>query len=229
MPRNWIEEMSLPRDREEDFRITILNLIQDQVRVVLDGYRLLLDMLEQFLKGEQMSIIEEIYQKILKNDEKAKEANRLVEREISRIGAILTSRENFVRLTLEVDRIADITEGAAFRIVNLSRMKTRLGKETCKLFLSLGEAVLTTLNSMRQALLATTLNSSSLIEKIVETEANEKRADEIYRQLDLEILKSNLQIAQLLLCREVAEMIEDVSDHAERVTDILRTLTIVPV
>jgi len=38
-----------------------------------------------------------------------------------------------------------------------------------------------------------------------------------------------MQIAQLLLCREVAEMIEDISDHAERITDILRTLTIVPV
>ncbi len=221
--------MSLPRDREEDFRIAILNLIQDQVRVVLDGYRLLLNMLEQFLKGEQANIVEEFYQKILKNDEKAKEMNRLVEREISRVGAILTSRENFVRLTLEVDRIADITEGAAFRIMNLSRMKTKLGKDTCKLFLTLGEAVLATLNSMRQALLATTMNSASLSEKIAETEVNEKKADEVYRQLDLEILKSNMQIAQLLLCREVAEMIEDISDHAERITDILRTLTIVPV
>jgi uncharacterized protein Yka (UPF0111/DUF47 family) len=224
-----IGKMSLPRDREEDFRIAILNLIQDQVRVVLDGYRLLLDMLEQFLRGEQASAIEEFYQKILRNDEKAKEMNRLVEEEISKVGAILTSRENFVRLTLEVDRIADITEGAAFRIMNLSRMKTKLGKETCKPFLTLGEAVLATLNSMRQALLATTLNSSSLAEKIAETEANEKKADDIYRQLDLELLKSNLHIAQLLLCREVAEMIEDVSDHAERVADILRTLTIIPV
>lgn len=220
--------MSLPRDREEDFRITILNFIQDQVRIVLEGYRILLDMLEQFLEGEKTSVIEEIYQKILKNDEEAKKANRLVENEISKIGAILTSRETFVRLTLEVDRIADITEGAAFRIVNLSKMKTKLGKETCKLFMNLGEAVLATLNSMRQALLATTLNSSSLGEKIRETETNEKKADEIYRQLDLEILKSNLQIAQLLLCREVAEMIEDISDHAERVADILQTLAIIP-
>ncbi|RLG03183.1 MAG: hypothetical protein DRN54_03295 [Thaumarchaeota archaeon] len=221
--------MSLPRDREEDFRITILNLIQDQVRVVLEGYRALLDMLEQFLKGEKTKNIEEIYERILKNDEKAKEMNRLVEREISNVGALLTSRENFVRLTLEIDRIADITEGAAFRLVNLSKMKTKLNKETCKLFMELGEAVLETLVSMRQALLATTLNSSSLNEKIKETEIREKHTDEIYRKLDLELLKSKLQISQLLLCREVAEMIEDISDHAERVADVLRALTVVPI
>ena len=53
--------MSLPRDREEDFRVTIFNLIQDQVRVVLEGYRALLDMLEQFLKGEKVKKIEEHY------------------------------------------------------------------------------------------------------------------------------------------------------------------------
>ncbi len=221
--------MSLPRDREEDFRITILNLLQDQVRVVLDGYRTLLDMLEQFLRGEKSKTIEELYEKILRNDEKAKEMNRLVEKEISNVGALLSSRENFVRLTLEIDRIADITEGAAFRLVNLSRMKTKLHKDTCNLFLELGQAVLETLISMRQALLATTLNSSSLNEKIKETEINEKRTDDIYRDLDLELLKSNLHISQLLLCREVAEMVEDISDHAERVTDILRALTVAPI
>ena len=218
--------MSLPRDREEDFRINILNLIQDQVRVVLEGYRLLLDMLEQFLGGEKSKVLEELYQKILKNDEKAKEMNRVIEREISNVGALLTSRENFIRLTSEIDRIADITEGAAFRLLNLGKMKAKLDKNTCKNFLDLGNAVLSTLRSMREALLATTLNSSSLSEKIKETEANEKRADEIYRNLDLDLLRSNLHIAQLLLCREIAGMIEDISDHAERVTDILRALTV---
>jgi len=218
--------MSLPRDREEDFRINILNLVQDQIRVVLEGYRTLLDMLENFLNGEKPKTLEELYEKILKNDERAKEMNRIIEREISNVGALLTSRENFIRLTSEIDRIADITEGAAFRLLNLSRMKTKLGKDVRRNFMELGNAVLSTLLSVREALLATTLNSSSLMEKIKETEANEKKADEIYRTLDLDILKSNLQIGQLLLCREVAEMIEDISDHAERVADILRALAV---
>ena len=95
--------MSLPRDREEDFRINILNLIQDQIRVVLEGYRTLLDMLENFLNREKPKTLEELYEKILKNDERAKEMNRIIEREISNVGALLTSRENFIRLTSEID------------------------------------------------------------------------------------------------------------------------------
>lgn len=219
--------MTLPRDREEDFRISILTLLQDQVRVVLEGYKILLDMLEKFVNGEKTSVIEELYQRILKNDERAKEANRAVEREITNVGALLTSLENFIRLTSEIDRIADITEGAAFRILNLSRMNTRLGKVISGLFMNLGEAVLSTLTSMREALLATTLDSSTLQAKIRETEQNEKRCDDLYRGLDVELLKSDLKIPQLLLCREVAEMVEDISDHAERIVEILRALSVV--
>ena len=218
--------MTLPRDREEDFRVNILTIIQDQVRLILEGYKILLDMIERFVNGEKAGVIEEIYTKILKNDEKAKEMNLTVEREITNVGALLSSRENFIRLTAEIDRIADITEGAAFRIVNLTRMKTKLDKSISKLFMELGESVLDTLTSMREALLATTLNSSNLYAKIKDTEENEKKCDELYRKLDLELLRSNLKIPQLLLCREVAEMIEDISDHAERVVDILRALSV---
>ena len=218
--------MTLPRDREEDFRVNILTLIQDQVRIVLEGYKVLLDMLEKFVNGEKTNVIEELYQEILKNDESAKNMNRTVEKEITNVGALLSSRENCVRLTAAIDRIADITEGAAFRILNLSRMKTKLGKNISKLFMDLGQAVLSTLTTMREALLATTLNSSTLYTKIKETEENEKKCDDLYRDLDLELLKSDLKIPQLLLCREVAEMIEDISDHAERIVDILRALSV---
>lgn len=218
--------MTLPRDREEDFRINILTLIQDQVRVVLEGYKMLLDMLENFVNGAKPQVLDEIYQRILKNDENAKEKGRTVEAEISNVGALLSSRENFVRLTATIDRIADTAEGAAFRILSLSKMKTKIGKNIKRLFMELGESVLSTLVAMREALLATTLNSSTLYDKINETELNEKKTDELYRTLDLELLKSDLKIAQLLLCREVAEMIEDISDNAERIADILRALSV---
>lgn len=218
--------MTLPRDREEDFRINILNLIQDQIRAVINGYKLLLDMLESFLNGAKIDVLEEIYLKILKNDEETKERTRLVEREISNVGALLTSRENFIRLISEIDKIADITEGAAFRILSLGKMKTKLGKNVSKLFLDLGHSVLETLTSMREALLATTMNSSLIYEKIDKTEKDEKKSDEIYRALDLELLNSDLRVGQLLLCREIAERIEDIADNAERITDILRAISI---
>jgi len=218
--------MTLPRDREEDFRITILTLIQDQIRKVVDGYKMLLNMLEGFVNGVKSDVLEEYYQRILKNDESAKETSMMIEREINNVGALLTDREDFIRLMSEIDRIADITEGAAFRLLNLSKMKAKFKKDLNKRLMELGENVLATLMKVREALLASTLDSSTFHQKIKETEEYEKRVDELYRSLDLELLKSDLKIAPLLLSREIIGMIEDIADRAERIADILRAISL---
>ncbi|RLG04836.1 MAG: hypothetical protein DRN68_09425, partial [Thaumarchaeota archaeon] len=179
--------MALPRDREEDFRVTILTLIQDQMRKVVDGYRTLLNMLEDFTDGAKTEKLEEYYDKILKNDESAKETSLMIEREINNVGALLTDREGYIRLMTEIDRVSDITEGAAFRLLNLSKMKAEFGKNLNQRFLQLGETVLTALLRAREALLASTLDEATFHQKIKETEEYEKKADELYRVIDLEL------------------------------------------
>lgn len=218
--------MSLPRDREEDFRIRVLTLIQDQIRKVVDNYRVLLDMLETYVKGPDTKALEEYYMKVLKNDESAKETSRIIEREMNNVGALLTDREDFLRLVAEVDKISDTIEGAAFRLVNLGKMKAKMDKNLGKKIMELGEKVLTTLITLRETLLAITLDSETFMRKIRETERCEKEVDEIYRSLDLALLQSNLKIAPLLLMREIVSMLEDMADRAERVADILRALSL---
>ncbi len=218
--------MSLPRDREEDFRIRVLTLIQDQIRKVVDNYRVLLDMLENYVRGPDTKALEEYYTKILKNDESAKETSRVIEREMNNVGALLTDREDFLRLVAEIDKVSDTIEGAAFRLVNLGKMKTKIDKNLGKKIIELGEKVLTTLITLRETLLAITLDPDTFMRKIRETEKCEKEVDEIYRSLDLALLQSNLKIAPLLLMREIVSMLEDMADRAERVADILRALSL---
>lgn len=219
--------MALPRDREEDFRIRILTLIQDQIRKVIDTYRLLLNMLESYVRSPDVKTLEEYYDKILRNDESAKETSRLIEKEMNSVGALLTDREDFLRLVAEVDKISDTIEGAAFRLVNLGKMKAKLGKGLNEKIMELGEEVLETLTRLREALLAMTLNAETFLQKVHETEQCEKRVDEIYRYLDLALLQSDLKIAPLLLSREIVGMLEDIADRAERVVDTLRALSLV--
>jgi len=126
----------------------------------------------------------------------------------------------------EIDRVSDITEGAAFRLLSLSKMKAKFGKSLTQKFLQLGEIVLTALLRAREALLASTLDEATFHQKIKEAEEYEKKADELYRVIDLELLQSNLKIAPLLLSREVVGLIEDIADRAERIVDILRAISI---
>lgn len=219
--------MALPRDREEEFRIRILTLTQDQVRKVVDMYKIMLDMLENFVNNVGAGGLEELYQNILRADEGAKDISRIIEMEMNNVGALLTDREDFLRLVAEVDKMADTIEGAAFRLVNLGKMRAKLGKNLNKKLIELGEMVLSTLRKLREAILAITLDANTFQQKIRETEEHEKKVDEIYRSLDLAILQSDLKIAHLLLSREIVAMLEEIADRSERIVDTLRALSLV--
>jgi len=219
--------MYAARERVEDIRSRLINLVQDQIRQVLDIVRKTLQMLEAVSRDEDVKKLEEIYGQILKSDEAEKEARRLVEKEVSEIGAILTNREDFIRLVNGIDKIADIAEGVAFRILSLGKARMKINKDILSQVSRLGEFVLQTVVKLREALFAVTLNSETFLQKTKETEDSERQVDEIYRNLDLIILQSEMKVGQLLLLREIVQMFEDIADKAEESAETLRVLSFV--
>jgi len=215
------------RERIEDYRSRLLSLAQDQIRNVLEIYRKTILMVDCLSKECELRKIEEYYQAVQKSDEAAKESRRLVEKEVSDIGAILTNREDFIRLVNTIDKIADTTEGIAFRVLGLAKSKMKVNNEILDKVMNLCEAVMQTLVKLREALLAVTLNSETFLDKIKETEMAERMVDEIYRNLDLYILQSDMKVGQLLLLREIVSMLEDVADRAEETAETLRVLSFV--
>jgi predicted phosphate transport protein (TIGR00153 family) len=217
----------MARERVEDYRSRLLSLVQDQIRHVLDLLRKTLLMLEAANREEDLKKLEEIYSQVLKTDEAGKEARRLVEKEVSEIGAILTNREDFIRLVNSIDKIADTAEGVAFRILGLAKARMKINKDILNSMLKLGEVVLQTVTKLREALLAVTLNSDTFMQKTKETEDSERQVDELYRNLDLVILQSDMKVGQLLLVREIVTKLEDIADRAEESADMLRVLSFV--
>jgi len=215
------------REREEEYRIRLLSLTQDQIRRVLDVLRKMSLMIEYLGNDESLQKLEALYQDILKSDESARETKRLIEDEVSNLGALLTNREDFLKLINGIDRIADAGEGVAFRVLSLARAKLKLQKDVVKNMSSLSEGVLHTVNKLREALLAVTLNNETFSTKVKETEDAERSVDEYYRNLDLAILQSEMRIPQLLLSREIVAMLEDIADRAEETVETLRGLSFV--
>lgn len=219
--------MYAARERVEDYRSRLLSLAQDQMRSILEILRKTTLMLEMVSKDTDYKKIEEAYSEILKADEAAKNWRRLVEKEVSEIGAILTNREDFIRLVNGIDKIADISEGVAFRILGLVKSKMRVERDVLAEVLKLGELVLQTVTKLREALLAVTLNSETFFQKIKETEESERKVDDLYRNIDLMILMTDMKIGQLLLVREIVSMLEDIADKAEEAVENLRVLSFV--
>ncbi|MCS7129294.1 MAG: DUF47 family protein [Candidatus Caldarchaeum sp.] len=215
------------RERIEDYRSRLLNLAQDQIRHVLELLRKTTLMLECLNKEPDLKKIDELYSAVLKADEAAKESRRLVEKEVSEIGAILTNREDFIRLVNGIDKIADTAEGVAYRILGLAKARMKIDREILASVAKLGEAVLHSVMKLREAILAVTLNSDTFMQKISETEQAERSVDEMYRNLDLTILQTDMKVGQLLLIREIVSMLEDIADKSEEAGETLRVLSFV--
>ncbi|MEM4287307.1 MAG: DUF47 family protein [Candidatus Caldarchaeum sp.] len=219
--------MYTARERMEDYRARLLSLAQDQIRNVLELLRKTSLMLESLNKDYDVKKMEELYAAVLKSDEAAKESRRLVEKEVSDIGAILANREDFIRLVNGIDRIADTAEGVAYRILGLTKARMKIDRDVLANVLRLCDAVLQSVTKLREALLAVTLNSETFLQKVKETEEAERKVDEIYRNLDLTILQMDMKVGQLLLVREIVSMLEDIADRSEEAVETLRVLSFV--
>ncbi|MEM1964874.1 MAG: DUF47 family protein [Candidatus Caldarchaeum sp.] len=219
--------MYTARERMEDYRARLLSLAQDQIRNVLELLRKTSLMLESLNKDYDVKKMEELYAAVLKSDEAAKESRRLVEKEVSDIGAILTNREDFIRLVNGIDHIADTAEGVAYRILGLTKARMKIDRDVLANVLRLCDAVLQSVTKLREALLAVTLNSETFLQKVKETEEAERKVDEIYRNLDLTILQMDMKVGQLLLVREIVSMLEDIADRSEEAVETLRVLSFV--
>lgn len=221
--------MVLPRDREEEYRSRLMSLVQDQVRKVMETFRTVLTMVENVMNDASLKDMEVLYNEILKHDEAEKEIKRTIEREIANLGALLSAREDILRLVNCLDKIVDFSEGIAYRLLGLIKIKVKVNKDIMKNILHLGEMVYSILGKMREALLAVTLNVETFMKKAEEVESIERNIDEIYRELNFLILQSDMKVGHMLLVREIVSILEDISDKAEESVDILRYFSFIPV
>lgn len=221
--------MVLPRDREEEYRSRLMSLVQDQVRKVMETFRTVLTMVENVMNDASLKDMEVLYNEILKHDEAEKEIKRTIEREIANLGALLSAREDILRLVNCLDKIVDFSEGIAYRLLGLVKIKVKVNKDIMKNILHLGEMVYSILGKMREALLAVTLNVETFMKKAEEVESIERNIDEIYRELNFLILQSDMKVGHMLLVREIVSILEDISDKAEESVDILRYFSFIPV
>ena len=67
--------------------------------------------------------------------------------------------------------------------------------------------------------------STKTLEKAREVETAEHAVDDLYRELELEIISSQTEIPVLILLRDVTQLLEDAADKAEDASDVARILS----
>ncbi|MDH7477072.1 MAG: DUF47 family protein [Candidatus Bathyarchaeota archaeon] len=216
----------LPAETEERVKRRALSVCQDHLRKVLDLTRKVPQMMDCFVKNDKERA-KQLFNEIRSGEDEVDNARRLVSQELAEIGAILLSREDFLRFTNLTSEIADFSEGIAFRLVEIMEHSWNVPMDIKKDLLKLSETVLEAVLKLRETAMVLTYGSSKAMEKAKEVEIAERAVDELYRELEIKLLNSKLDFPALILLRDVLQLLEDSADKAEDAADAARILSFI--
>ena len=218
--------MVLPAETEQRVKRRALNACQENLRKVVDLTRKIPQMVEHFSKGDRESA-RQLFTEIRKDEEEVLKARRMVSQELAEIGAILISREDFLRFTNLSSEIADFSEGIAYYLVEIMEHNWNVPGDIKKDLLKLSEAVFEAVLKLRETMMVLSYGSSKVLEKAKDVEIAERTVDDLYRALAIKVLNSKLDLPVLLLLKDVLQLLENSADKAEDAADTARILSFI--
>ncbi len=218
--------MVLPAETEERVKRRALNVCQDHLRKVVDLTRKVPQMIAFFTKNDKERA-RQLFNEIRSGEDQVDTARRLVSQELAEIGAILISREDFLRFTNLTSEIADFSEGIAFRLVEILEHGWSVPNDIRKELLKLSEAVLEAVMKLRETVMVLNYGPAKTMEKAKDVEIAERNVDTIYRDLEIKLLSSKMDFPALILLRDVIQLLEDSADKAQDAADAARILSFI--
>ncbi len=216
--------MVFPMESEERVKRRALEVCRDHLRKIVEVTRKVQQMVDCFV-NEETDAAKQLLMEIRKSVEEVDAARRTVARELVEIGAILMSREDFLRFTNLASEIADFCEGIAFRLFEIMDRKWKVPLELREGVSKLSEAVLETVLKLRETAMTLNYGSTKTLEKAQEVELAEHIVDDLYRELEIKIISSKMDIPVMILLRDIIQLLEDAADKAEDAADAARIIT----
>ena len=217
--------MVFPVETEERVKRRALSVCQDHLRRVLEVSRKTSLMVDYFVKDDKNSA-RELLAEIRKSEEEVDSARRTVSQELAEIGAILMSREDFLRFTNLTSDIADYCEGIAFRLIQIMERGWKVPNDIKENLILLSDAVFDTISKLRETVMTLNYGTNKALEKTREVDAAERVVDDIFRQLEVDIIASKMDPPPMFLLWTVIQHMEDAADKAKDASDAARILAL---
>ncbi len=183
-------------------------------------------MVEFFASGDKDGA-RRLFSEIRAGEEEVIKARRMVSQELAEIGAILISREDFLRFTNLSSEIADFSEGIAHYLVEIMEHNWVVSPDIKKDLLKLSSVVLDSVLKLRETLMVLNYGPQKTLERAKDVEIAERIVDDHYRALTIKVLSSKLEVPVLLLLRDVLQLLENSADKAEDAADAARTISFI--
>jgi uncharacterized protein Yka (UPF0111/DUF47 family) len=90
----------------------------------------------------------------------------------------------------------------------------------------LSDAVFDTISKLRETVMTLNYGVSKALEKAREVDTAERVVDDLYRQLEVDIIDSKMDLPPLFLLLTVVQHLEDAADKAKNASDAARILAL---
>ena len=217
--------MVFPVETEERVKRKALDVSRDHLREVVDISRKISQLVSSFVNGDKESV-QKLFEDIKTHQNNVDVAQRNVSRELAEIGAILMSREDFLRFTNLSGNIAGYCEGIAFRLLQIMVKGWKVPEQIKEDLGKLSDAVFDTIFKLRETAMTLNYGTQKAMEKAREVDAAERIVDDLYRQLEINLLDSKIDFPLMLLLWTVVQHLEEAADKAKAASDAASILAL---
>jgi hypothetical protein len=194
-----------------------LAVLQDEINRILNAGRVL-STLPKMLVVKDKSGIKTTLEQISSIEDEVENLRRKITRDVADVGGLILNRDNILNTAYTMDEISGYISGIAFKLSNIkvSTIKTsNLDKDLTELI----ELVVDEIYKLNEIIRSLNVDSSKAIELAQETQKIEREIDTKYRIMEIKALNEIHDTKELLLMKDVIELIEEMADKCQEVSD----------
>jgi len=194
-----------------------LAVLQDEINRILNAGRVLSTLPNMLVKKDKTGIKSALEQ-IDAIEAEVENLRRKITRDVADVGGLILNRDNLLNTAYTMDEIGGYITGISFKLANIkvSTMKTsHLDKDLTELI----ELVVDQIYKLNEIIRSLNVDSGKSIELAQETQKIERDIDTKYRIMTITVLNEITDTKELLLMKDVIELIEEMADKCQEVSD----------
>ena len=194
-----------------------LAVLQDEINRILNAGRVLSTLPNMLVKKDKTGIKSALEQ-IDAIEAEVEILRRKITRDVADVGGLILNRDNILNTAYTMDEIGGYITGISFKLANIkvSTIKTsHLDKDLTELI----ELVVDQIYKLNEIIRSLNVDSGKSIELAQETQKIERDIDTKYRIMTITVLNEITDTKELLLMKDVIELIEEMADKCQEVSD----------
>ncbi|WP_440059959.1 DUF47 domain-containing protein [Thermogladius sp. 4427co] len=168
-----------------------------------------------------------LYPRIRDLKNRVEDSKVMVMEYLTRTGEALLNARSYTTIAQALDRIAQLTDGAAYRLTLLEESRVGLDSSILNSIRELIEIAKRQVQLIRDSLDKLRLNPKKSVLNCNEISKLEASADELYRRTTFNLYKIyNNNILALMVGKEIIDFIEEISDSAKIIGEEIRFIAL---